>query len=56
MYGVNKKTFCANSVNFWDSYNAFWKLLFQQFCLNMQNWISREKKQPTFSKILGQLE
>ena len=56
MYWVNTYTFCANTVNFWDSYNAFWKV-----CLKMQNRISKKKKkkkkkQPKFSEILGQSE
>ena len=31
MYGVNTYTFYANIVNFWDSYNVFWKIYFYKF-------------------------
>ena len=31
MYGVNTYTFCAYTVNFWDSYSAFWNFYFKNF-------------------------
>ena len=36
-------TFCAYTVNFWDSYNVFWSFHLTIF-FKKQNWISKKKK------------
>ena len=55
MHGVY--TFCAYSVNFCDSYMYFdtfiWTILFKNAKMNIKK---KKKKQPKFSKILGQSE
>ena len=44
MYGVNKLTFCANTVNLGDSYNTFLKSLFQQFFFKCKIEYQKKKK------------
>ena len=53
MYGVNTYTFCANTVNFWDSYNVFWKFYLKILFKYANLIVKKKKKQPKFSKILG---